>query len=136
MAVKDGMIVDGPHWAVGYALDGGPRTGADGEVYAFKTFEEARDDYAETVRHCNEDELASLALVFHDRPASKCTDCRYYETYGVVAETWMPHWSVRMNDGARFWVDSELDMGDLIARRRATDPVKHDTYEQCDCEED
>lgn len=136
MFVKDGMIVDGPHWAVGYALDTSNRTSADGDVNAYREFDAARKDFTATAQWANEEELPVLQIRHHDRPVSKCSQGCEYVGYPVSVDIWSPHWSVAVADGGRQWCDSEWYMGHLIANREGIRPVYHDTFEQCDCTED
>lgn len=144
MSVKDGMIVDGPHYAAGYSLNAPHRTNADGEVWAFPDKAAAVENYRANLTYAegtySGQELAEyldgFSLDYHDRPVSECRDCVHYSANGIPVEVFDPHWSVINRDGMRQWIDSEWYMGHLIAIREAFDPVKHDTYDSCDCEED
>lgn len=81
-------IADGPHYAVGYNIDAPYRTGADGEVWAFKDQTVARDYLVESFGDTTTelDMLEGLTIAYHDRPTKKCMGCIMVTTPGEYAE--------------------------------------------------
>lgn len=143
------IIQDGPHYATGHNI--GPdapkyryRTSADGLVWAFTNYGDALKSYAMTLEQMEQDYtleergeyLEGFTIQFHNRPASECGECDYSCDGMVDIEVFEPHWSVRNERGYRQSMMSEWHMADAVRTRRAEDPVKHDTMQSCDCEED